>query len=96
MKLSSSSAILAVLLLCGCDNESETALKVDRIDAESILAKGGNLKVSAEKFDRMDLESMAAKAIEGNSRLTVTHSGKLDRMDMESIAGKGSGAVTFE
>jgi PBP1b-binding outer membrane lipoprotein LpoB len=92
MKLSFSSGLLAVLLLSGCDG----SLNVGRMDAEAILAKGGNLKVSAEKFDRTDLESMAAKAVAGNSRLTVTHSGNLDRMDMESIAGKGPGAVTFE
>ena len=65
-------------------------------ELQSVLSRGGGLKINGSGKQTGDLETLASYAANGHARLTITGMGsrKLDELERIAIAGRGS--VSFE
>ncbi len=66
------------------------------LEQQTIIKAGGNVIVDANDYSALELQNMAAKAMAGESCVTIKNADKLSAFECQDIAKKAPKLVTFD
>ncbi|MFR9546860.1 MAG: hypothetical protein SNJ29_14990 [Rikenellaceae bacterium] len=71
-------------------------MKKSSLDLQQILKAGGNVIVDANDYSALELQNIAAKAMAGESCVTIKNADRLSDLECQYIAKKAPKLVTFD